>query len=270
MHRSTQRHTKWLLRKSRKGYKYETRTSVSTKTPLEEMPKREGMGKSHNYLDTTLLARWLQRQVGRNFNDIYANYLERIQPKYIDTYRDQILNYVTEAHEVVFTEDGIPATTGFRRMGLYIDPTTNLLCRYPQARRNRRPELKSKFGYFTPKPYSSAWELVGYHLTSLADCRELWIKGKELTNEQVHLVDNYLQAFKTIRKNSLQAIKNTLSSEQRSVFAKATKTIGRLHFQSQHPHKYTVYFEVFTHQYTTYQIEFNHFKVVKMEKLEKG
>ena len=103
--------SKWLIRKtsgSRKKYtisKDYAETRNAKKADLDNLPKQESMSNNrHSYLDTTLVKRWLYAKVGQDFDSIYAEFLTRIQPKYLDQYRDCIFWYVEK--DVEFKENG--------------------------------------------------------------------------------------------------------------------------------------------------------------------
>jgi hypothetical protein len=128
---------KWLLRKvsgSRGKYAYkpdfsETRHEKSTQEEI--LPFRKSMKKrGGTHLDTSLVKRWLHSQVGRNFDIVYSEFLKRIQPKYLESYKECIFYYVTKAHELLFSESGV-IVEPFSNL-FYIDPDTNLLQKHAE------------------------------------------------------------------------------------------------------------------------------------------
>lgn len=99
--------SKWLLRKasgSRAKYKLSgdyADTRNAKKPDLDHLPKYEPMGKrQYSYLDTRLVKRWLYAQVGKNFDEVYAEFLTRIQPKYLEQYCECIFWYVQKHVEI--------------------------------------------------------------------------------------------------------------------------------------------------------------------------
>lgn len=135
--------SKWLLRKtSGSRAKHKTKGDFSDNRNgksdvYENMPRRESMqGKNakRTYLDTTLVYRWLQSKIGENFNDVYAVFLTRIQPKYLDEYRNCIFDYLEPSKTVVFEEGVVFGTLHDARVELpygmkklYVDPNSNLI-----------------------------------------------------------------------------------------------------------------------------------------------
>ncbi|MDD7914682.1 hypothetical protein [Polaribacter ponticola] len=135
--------SKWLLRKtSGSRAKHKTKGDFSNNRngksdDLEYLPKRESMqGKNakNTFLDTGLVYRWLQSKVGENFDTVYSEFLTRIQPKYLDEYRNCIFYYLEPSKTVVF-EDGITFGTlhdarvalPYGKKKLYVDPVSNLI-----------------------------------------------------------------------------------------------------------------------------------------------
>jgi len=137
--------SKWLIRKASgslarhkiKGDYSESRNSK--KDTIENLPKRESIGgkKTHkSYLDTTLVKRWLHSKVGCDFDDVYSEFLTRIQPKYLEEYRDCIFWYVEKREFVEIQEngevwgkiDGNPIRLPISIQGrFYVHPETNNL-----------------------------------------------------------------------------------------------------------------------------------------------
>jgi hypothetical protein len=138
------RETKYLLRKksgSRSHYKThwldynraDYKGDFSDEDVESRFPKTEGMiTKNKNGIDLTLVKRWLFSQVGKNFDIIYAEFLTRVQPKYLETHRDSIYCYVKKPHEIVIKDNKI-YTISYQgklsemKRGFYIHPNTNLL-----------------------------------------------------------------------------------------------------------------------------------------------
>lgn len=136
----------WLLRKtsgSRSKFKsngdYADDRNSKKAVDFDNLPQQESMRNRNyhkTYLDTTLVKRWLQSKVGQNFDDIYSEFLTRVQPKYLDEYRDCIYWYVEKKENVIIKENGevwgkwygqdvkLPYSM---QMTFYVDPTTNEL-----------------------------------------------------------------------------------------------------------------------------------------------
>ncbi len=105
-----------------------------------DAPSWESMRRSgHTYLDTTPVKRWLYSQVEHDFDGVYSEFLQRIQPKYRDGYRDCIFWYTIRKECVEITEQGLllihpPALYPTRHARFYVDPATNRLRRIPPER----------------------------------------------------------------------------------------------------------------------------------------
>ncbi|WCO03620.1 hypothetical protein [Psychroserpens ponticola] len=140
--------SKWLLRKasgSRAKYKsngdFSDNRNSSENVDFDNLPLKESMRNKNyhkTYLDTTLVKRWLNSKLGQDFDSIYSEFLTRIQPKYLDEYRDCIFWYVAKSEDVEIKENGdvwgkwygqfvkLPYS---RQMTFYVNPTTNKLIR---------------------------------------------------------------------------------------------------------------------------------------------
>ena len=136
--------SKWLLRKtsgSRSKHKetgdFSTRRKTDFNEDFDDLPMREsiqGKNTKRTYLDTSLVYRWLQTKVHQDFDAVYSEFLTRIQPKYLDAYRNCIFEYIEPSKTVVFEEGIIYGTLHDARVvlpygkkKLYIDPTSNLI-----------------------------------------------------------------------------------------------------------------------------------------------
>ena len=136
--------SKWLLRKtsgSRSKHKetgdYSTRRNADFSEDFDDLPMREsikGKNTKRTYLDTGLVYRWLQTKINEDFDVVYSEFLTRIQPKYLDEYRNCIFNYLEPSKTVVFEEGVIFGTLhdasvelpyGMKK--LYVDPNSNLI-----------------------------------------------------------------------------------------------------------------------------------------------
>jgi len=138
---------KWLIRKasgSRARYKHKGNYPDDKDKNLgvfDDLPQKESIKKSKSYLDTSLVKRWLYSEVGRDFDLIHSEFLKRIQPKYLDKYRDCIFWYVERKELVTITGNGevwgkrhghaptkLPNS---KESTFYVDPVTNKLCKIP-------------------------------------------------------------------------------------------------------------------------------------------
>ncbi|AQS93666.1 hypothetical protein BXQ17_06175 [Polaribacter sp. BM10] len=133
--------SKWLLRKasgSRAKFK-ETGDFSSRRggkfSNFEDLPTKESMqGKNSKktYLDTTLVNRWLQSKINQDFDEVYSEFLTRIQPKYLDAYRNCIYEYLEPRKSVVIDGKTILGTFNDAKIKLpngkkkfYVDPESN-------------------------------------------------------------------------------------------------------------------------------------------------
>lgn len=151
--------SRWLLRKtsgSRAKYKvkgdYAGRRHAKADDP-EHLPMQESMrnGAAHQtYLDTHLVKRWLHTQVGRDFDEVYSEFLSRIQPKYRHNYGDCNFWYTEPRRSVEVDEQGTVWGTFYgRRVELpvgrfklfYVHPESNLLCELPAPVYPRGPSF---------------------------------------------------------------------------------------------------------------------------------
>ncbi|RZK56747.1 MAG: hypothetical protein EOO91_11490 [Pedobacter sp.] len=145
---------KWLLRKSSGSKsKYKVKgdyadDKVSYLNLLDELPVRESVKTSYSFLDTSLVKKWLNNYIDQDFDFVYAEFIKRIQPKYLDEYKDCIFWYAEPKANVSFDEDGnvygkfmgkvvkLPYSITSK---FYVDPTSNLLKKIPdhQFKRER-------------------------------------------------------------------------------------------------------------------------------------
>lgn len=139
---------KWLLRKASGSLRDHNRNGKykddrNTKNLHgEELPNKVGFKSAWTSMDTKLVKRWLYTQVGMDFNDVYSEFVSRIQPKYQAEYLECIYWYVEPAKEVEIDENGFARSLGQlyqekgwrllpqnRQCRFYVNPNTNLLCR---------------------------------------------------------------------------------------------------------------------------------------------
>lgn len=124
----------------------ETRNSKG-KQNFEDLPKFESIGKSFRFynsrINTDLLRRFLRTQVGKDWDDVYSEYISRIPTKLLDK-KECIQWYVADKVEfregelwnlrdnyiiATKTEDHYYFRRYYRRMEFYVDPDTNKLLR---------------------------------------------------------------------------------------------------------------------------------------------
>ena len=147
--------TKWLLRKvsgSRARYKTKGKYSDDKQRVIDvyaDLPTYESIKKSKSYLDTLLIKRWLYSKIGCDFDEVYSEFLSRLQPKYRDEYRDSIFGYIHTKEWVTVKESGeVWGKQGygggtpvklpyFRDERFYVDPTTNKVCKIPAVQLRR-------------------------------------------------------------------------------------------------------------------------------------
>lgn len=263
MEKRKKSNNKWLLRKIRGNkHRYESRTET-TERDLDNLPKREGMSKNQNGLDSTLVKRWLHPQVGRNFDDVYSDYLVRIQPKYRVTHADRIYNYVDQPHEVTYDADNNP----IRNSTFYID-ADNILQKHPDRKKEKRVSIESEFGSFlrTKYSYNGLWFLKDYDAKKLSHCSQIMIVGETISTANLRTITKYLKKTNTLKDNSIQAVKNSMKKEQASAFMRSTKHLYSIKFYSPHfPNKYEVVLEASNKRYRYYKIQFNHLIAEKVE-----
>ncbi|TKC12730.1 hypothetical protein FA048_03680 [Pedobacter polaris] len=138
---------KWLLRKSsgsKSKYKVKGDYSddrVADLNLLNELPLRESVKTSKSFLDTGLVKKWLNNYVDQDFDFIYSEFIKRIQPKYLNEYKECIFWYAEPRANVSFDEEGnvYGAWNGkpvklpnSQSSTFYVDPATNLLKRIPE------------------------------------------------------------------------------------------------------------------------------------------
>ena len=138
---------KWLLRKSSGSKsKYQIKGDYAdgkaANLNLEnELPLRESVKTAHTYLDTSLVKKWLRNYINKDFDFVYAEFLKRIQPKYLDEYKHCIFWYTEPKANVSFDEEGnvcgiwngkvmqLPISV---QSSFYVEPATNLLKNIPE------------------------------------------------------------------------------------------------------------------------------------------
>lgn len=270
MEKRKKSNNKWLLRKIRgRSYKYNSRSEVTT-NDLDNLPSRAGMGKNQNGLDSTLIKRWLYPQVGRDFDDVYSDYLVRIQPKYRATHAECIYYYVDQPYEVTYDAENNAIGSSRYRSTFYID-TDNILQKYPDTPKEKRPSIESEFGSFlrAKHSYNGLWFLKDYNAKKLSGCTQIISIGEAISNERLKVITKYLKKTNTLKENSIQAVKNSMKKGQAANFMRSNKHLFSIKFYSPvYPNKYQVVLEVSNKRYRYYQIDFNHLIPEKIELIE--
>jgi hypothetical protein len=141
------REEKWLLRKSsgsKSKYKIKGNHADDKSSNLnlwDELPIRESVKIANSFLDTSLVKKWLNNYIDQDFDFIYSEFIKRIQPKYLDEYKECIFWYAEPKANVSFDKDGnVYGTWNGKSVKLpnsqsskfYVDPTTNLLKKIPE------------------------------------------------------------------------------------------------------------------------------------------
>jgi hypothetical protein len=116
---------------------------------MEDLPQREGMRRPHLLLgwgkelneNLQPLRRYLERQVGRPWNKVYAEIAKNLRADNTvqQHVRDHLQDYVAVTPRRVFGSWRNRADSGLWYQPLYVDPVTGLLCRT-----NRLPEEKAR------------------------------------------------------------------------------------------------------------------------------
>lgn len=144
--------SKWLIRKTSGSLSkhkskgdYADHRHGRKEVDFEQLPQHESMrhkGAHHTYLDTSLVKRWLHSKVGEPFDQVYSEFLTRVQPKYLDEYKDSIYWYVApQAHVEVKPNGEVWGKSYGRPVQLphgghlifYVDPDTGVLMRKDKA-----------------------------------------------------------------------------------------------------------------------------------------
>lgn len=131
---------KYLLRKvsgSKAKYKnsFDYDRNEDKNLDDEMIPNKRSMcSKNINRIDSSLVPRWLNTQIGLHFDDVYSEFLERIQPKYRDEYRKVLYNYVEKPEDTTIEDGKIFVRDSYHQIykeleeGFYFCPETKLLC----------------------------------------------------------------------------------------------------------------------------------------------
>jgi len=130
------------------SFNYSDTRNSKSKSSIEDLPDRESMSKNFEFyngkIKTDLLGRYLRTQVGKNWDIVYSEILERIPTKLQD-YKYCVFWYVADKVEILNgqiwnlkSNTFIPTnneelyshwTKNFRYMEFYVDPENNELVR---------------------------------------------------------------------------------------------------------------------------------------------
>ncbi len=182
---------KYLLRKksgSRNHYKWyfgdydraEHRGEFKEENVEEKYPKTESMvTKDKNGLDTSLINKWLYSQVGKHFDTIYAEYIERVQSKYLEKYKDSLFWYATKAEKTVLVDDKVFRISDYGgksfevKRGFYFHPDTNILCKIGTKTKPKEGTKKDRM-----KKYYE-------HKKNVRKSKVQWKKNRKLRGDQL-------------------------------------------------------------------------------------
>jgi hypothetical protein len=186
--------TKYLLRKKsgsrsrfKSGFLNYIRSDYSgiflDETHDEKFQKFEGMStKNKNGIDSTLIGKWLYSQIGKDFDNVYSEYINRVQPKYLDTHKKCIFWYVEKnvkiVDDIVYKrcdhpyyeyKYNIDGQSYVKLNGFYIHPDTNILSRVQESKKRTisRKDGKIKHAMYkternkSHKKFKERWKEVG-------------------------------------------------------------------------------------------------------------
>jgi len=224
---------KWLLRKisgSRGKYAYKPDYSESRKKKHldpDHLPYKEPIKKGNSYLDTSLVKRWLYAQVGKDFDEVYAQFLKRIQPKYLDEYRHCIFWYVSKSHELSLTENKIIIKPWAKKF--YINPITNKLEEHAdQALKEAKPIfLYTKYGSLKYSLESKVWSCKVPNSSI-----EVFVKdeAKELNIKLTYLIDNTIEKMEFLTQKAKSKIAGLAIKSNNTEIILSKKKILSIHF----------------------------------------
>lgn len=224
---------KWLLRKisgSRAKYVHKpdfADTRHQKNTEGETLPFRKSMRKrGATHLDTTLVKRWLYGQVGRNFDLVYSDFLKRIQPKYLESYKDCIFYYVTKAHELTFDENGVvvmPFSDVF-----YISPDTNILQKHSALDlKEARPIYLTSWSCSTFLYDKKAKQWLSKYTEPKIIIRD---EKKMLTKDDFSRIDSVFENLKRLKELSQEAINSLAVQHRNTDILFSRKDLLSIHF----------------------------------------
>jgi len=225
---------KWLLRKisgSRGRYAIKpdySETRHKKYQSIEDLPKRESIGKGHSFLDTSLVKRWLYKQVGRNFDEIYSEFLTRIQPKYKEKYKNCIYDYVARFN----SEDGLRN----KHKPFFICNDSN------QLKKNKEKEkgaIENELGKFYFDKEEKIWESTGYPKLQFKE------NLKYLSHEQIVNIQELLKKKERLELKAIEKINDFAEKYKVKHVINGRKALFRISFkQVTKIVKFDLYFEI--------------------------
>lgn len=260
------REPKWLLRKisgSRGRYTYKpdySETRNEKKNDIGDLPQREGMGKGHSFLDTSLVKRWLNKQVGRDFDDIYSQFVKRIQPKYFDEYKDCIYDYVVKPEDVILNNQN--KINSFSKP-FFIHPQSNILKKYSdfELKKGKRKEIKNSLGKFYFQEETQIWETIGVFPS---------IRFKEdienLTSERETKIKSYLNKIEKVKQKAIIEIDNFAEEYQIKNVTNGIKILLWIEFlYSKKTTNFNLCFDVAGNRERDWKVRFTDFTIESVE-----
>jgi len=256
---------KWLLRKvsgSRGRFAFKpdySATRHKKQLNLEELPQREGMGRGHSYLDTTLVKRWLYKQEGRNFDAVYSDFLKRVQPKYLDAYKDCIFEYVdkpedTKAEGVIKFSSNKP---------FYIQRISKILKKYSDSEIKSRSSkiITNSIGRFYFQHKEQIWETIGVSPI-------IKFKGDiaNLTLQRIEAIKNYLDKIERLKLKAIDEINEFAEANKIEMIVNGLKTLLAIELlQSKKEVKINLYFDVAGNRKKDWKVAFTGFTIETIE-----
>lgn len=147
-------HTKINWRNYERTLKNENFLEPEVEEKIET--KSSCVTKNKNGIDTSLVNKWLYSQIGNHFDDIYSEFLDRIQAKYKDQYKECIFWYAKKSNEIYIENEIVYLKhTPYCKIttvisGFYFHPETNILCRIEDKVKKTvtKKEGKKKYAEF--------------------------------------------------------------------------------------------------------------------------
>lgn len=256
---------KWLLRKvSGSRGKYTSKPDYADFRNKKQdrsgyLPQKEPMGKGRTWLDTSLVKRWLYGQTQRNFDDVYSSFLKRIQPKYLESYKDCIFYYVDKPEEVRYksndSKNVLPSSSPF-----YIDPKSNLLEQYSEKEKkeNHVRFIANELGTFS---YKNTDQLI---LRSSDQTPTLFIHTDTITfsKEEIASMQSVLEQLDRVQNKAMEHIDNYALSTNVKNVTNARKSLLSIEFFHTKPSRtYHLCFDIASNSTLNWIVEFEEFVV---------
>ncbi len=260
----------WLLRKSsgsRGKYSIKPDYADSRNSKNKhgtELPFRESIGKGWSHMDTGLVKRWLYSQVGRNFDQVYSDFLPRIQPKHLDRYRDSIFYYVNKKQEVKKIDGKVQVIGG---MTFYIDPESNILKKYSEHSSRKDRSIYTDFGSFKYNHISRAFESEQHSSVEKISIKKAKNKFDCNTLKEYR---TYLTAVYHLISLGKDKINKELSEYGlEKLQGNKRKSILLDFYSEQNPNLFHLYFEIHGEQAYLWKLWFYKFEINTVERISK-